>query len=122
MNEPISGADDLPARDLEMALANTDGDPALAAELFAMLLTGLPEDLARLRAALATADWSGLAEQAHQMRGATRYCGVPALDGALASLEQSARGLDAGASLNGVRLVEQQAQRLLTMSGSAHPS
>ena len=81
----------LPARDRVAALATAGGDADLAAELFAALLAGLPGELADLRADLAEADWSGLAEHAHQLRGATRYCGVPALDEAAEALERVAR-------------------------------
>ena len=81
----------LPARDPVAALATAGGDADLAAELFAALLAGLPGELEDLRACLAESDWIGLAEHAHQLRGATRYCGVPALDEAAESLERVAR-------------------------------
>ncbi len=81
----------LPARDPVAALATAGGDPDLAADLFAALLAGLPAELAAVRACIAATDWPGLAEQAHQVRGATRYCGVPALDEATESLERAAR-------------------------------
>jgi HPt (histidine-containing phosphotransfer) domain-containing protein len=82
----------LPARDPVAALAAAGGDAALAAELFATLLAGLPDELAALRERLAAADWHGLAERTHQLRGAARYCGVPALDEAAEALERTARG------------------------------
>ncbi|WP_020507066.1 Hpt domain-containing protein [Lamprocystis purpurea] len=81
----------LPARDPVAALTAAGGDADLAAELFAALAAGLPEELNELRADLAEGDWVGLAEHAHQMRGATRYCGVPALDEATEALERAAR-------------------------------
>jgi len=81
----------LPARDRVSALAVAGGDADLAAELFAALLTGLPGERAALGAKVAESDWAGLAELAHQVRGATRYCGVPALDEAAESLERAAR-------------------------------
>ncbi len=84
----------LPARDPVAALTAAGGDADLAAELFAALAAGLPEELNELRADLAACDWVGLAEHAHQMRGATRYCGVPALDEATEALERAARIAD----------------------------
>jgi two-component system sensor histidine kinase BarA len=81
----------LPARDAEAALATAGGDADLAAELFSALLTGLPGELDDLRGRLAESDWPGLAEHAHQLLGATRYCGVPALDEAAGALERAAR-------------------------------
>jgi HPt (histidine-containing phosphotransfer) domain-containing protein len=81
----------LPARDPVAALATVGGDADLAAELFAALLAGLPDEMDHLRGCLAESDWTGLAEYAHQVRGATRYCGVPALDEATETLERVAR-------------------------------
>lgn len=85
----------LPARDRVAALAVAGGDEELAAELFAALLKGLSGEIAALRAGVAAGDWPALAELAHRMRGATRYCGVPALDEAVERLEHAARGSDA---------------------------
>jgi len=80
-----------PPRDEAAALASAGGDAALAEELFEALMAGLPGEIEDLRACLAEADWLGLAEHAHQVRGATSYCGVPALNGAVAALERAAR-------------------------------
>ncbi|MBK1702293.1 Hpt domain-containing protein [Thiococcus pfennigii] len=81
-------------RDEAMALSAVGGDADLASELYAILCAELPADLAELRAHGAAADWTGLAETAHRVCGASRYCGVPALDQALAGLEHLARGGD----------------------------
>ena len=91
---PVTPLSQLPARDRVSALAVAGGDADLAAELFAALLAGLPDELAALRTEVAASDWEGLAELAHQVRGATRYCGVPALDEAAESLERAARAAD----------------------------
>lgn len=77
-------------RDEAAALACVGGDADLAAELLDTLLAGLGAELGSLRSCLAKDDWLGLAEYAHQIRGATRYCGVPSLDIALEQLERSA--------------------------------
>lgn len=81
----------LPARDEVAALASAGGDAQLAAELFDALLQGLPGEIEDLRGCLEESDWPALAEHAHQVRGATRYCGVPALDEAIEALERVAR-------------------------------
>ncbi len=108
--------DHLPARDTEAALASTGGDAALAQELLATLLHQLPDALAALQAHAATADWSGVSEEAHRLRGATRYCGVPALDQALECLERAAEeGIDARLIRASLASVETQADRLAAM-------
>ncbi|MBK1717859.1 phosphorelay protein [Thiocystis violacea] len=104
-------------RDEAAALALAGGDDELAAELLAALLAGLPEELESLRACLAESDWPGLAEYAHRVRGATRYCGVPALDAAMEALERSARIGDQQGCREGFGLVEAQARRLLERLG-----
>ena len=81
----------LPARDEAAALASAGGDQQLAAELFETLVHGLPGEVEDLRGCLEESDWPGLADHAHQVRGATRYCGVPALDEAIEALERVAR-------------------------------
>jgi two-component system sensor histidine kinase BarA len=83
------------ARDHDLALEAAGGDPDLAEELFASLLAALPADLRAMRTSLGAGDWQRLAEQAHRLRGATRYCGVPGLDQAAEALERTA--LDAAA-------------------------
>ncbi len=104
----------LPARDETAALAAAGGDADLARELLSALLDGLPGELADLRAAIGELDWPGLADHAHQMRGATRYCGVPALDEAVEALERSARIGDLTLIADAFALVEAEAARLGT--------
>jgi two-component system sensor histidine kinase BarA len=94
------------------ALACAGGDAALAAELFAALVAELPAELASLRAAHTAADWVSLAEQAHRVRGATRYCGVLALDVAAEALERAARGGDAEQIARAFAEVQTEVHRL----------
>ena len=103
----------LPARDQVAALASVGGDEALAQELFEALRTGLPDELEDLRVCLGEEDWPGLAEHAHQIRGATRYCGVPALDDAIEALERAARIGDVERIIPGFAAVEAEIGRLL---------
>jgi HPt (histidine-containing phosphotransfer) domain-containing protein len=102
----------LPARDHVAALAVAGGDAELAAELFAALLTGLPNEVAALRSGVVGGDWSALAELAHRVRGATRYCGVPALDEAVESLERTARIGEAERIAKAMEHLESEAERL----------
>jgi HPt (histidine-containing phosphotransfer) domain-containing protein len=109
--------DGLPARDDDAALAGAGGDADLARELLEVLLAGLPAEIEELRACIAEADWSALAEHAHQVRGATRYCGVPALDEAIEALERTARRGDAELVSEDFAAVESQATRLVASFG-----
>lgn len=102
----------LPARDEVAALASAGGDAALAGELFGALLEGLPGEIEDLRGCLEESDWTGLAEHTHQVRGATRYCGVPALDEAIEALERAAKIGDALRIRESFGRVESEAERL----------
>ncbi|MFB1486163.1 MULTISPECIES: Hpt domain-containing protein [unclassified Thiocapsa] len=113
MIDQRSKLDGLPARDDAAALASAGGDADLARELLEVLLAGLHEEIEELRACVAEADWSKLAEHAHQVRGATRYCGVPALDEAIEALERTARRGDPVLVSDDFAAVESQASRLL---------
>jgi HPt (histidine-containing phosphotransfer) domain-containing protein len=108
-NRPITP---LPARDTVAALASAGGDADLAAELFSTLLEGLPGEIEDLRHCLEESDWHGLAEHAHQVRGATRYCGVPALDEAIEALERAAKIGDPSLIRDGFERVEAESRRL----------
>ena len=77
--------------DRKLALERAGGDQALADELFAMLLGELPTHSAALKAALNGRDLVTLREQAHRLKGATTYCGVPALHSAAAELHDHLR-------------------------------
>jgi len=102
----------LPARDEAAALEAAGGDADLARELVETLVQGLPNELAELQGCLLARDWPTLAATAHRMRGATSYCGAPALDTRLQELEAVADIRDPeGVGLR-LRQVEQEAERL----------
>ena len=107
----------LPARDTSAALATTGGDAELAAQLFATLREGLPEELDRLRHHIRGQAWSALADAAHRVRGATAYCGVPALDRALQDLERVARDNDLERIPASLERVERETERLIAYRG-----
>ena len=102
----------LPARDEVAALAAVGGDADLAQELLDALIAGLPGEIDALRINLGEEDWPGLAEHAHQMRGATRYCGVPALDEAAEALQRTATIGDPQLIHRAFAQVESEAERL----------
>jgi two-component system sensor histidine kinase BarA len=104
---------DLPSRDETAALEAAGGNAALARELLETLMQGLPNELAELRRCFGANDWSLLAEAAHRMRGATAYCGVPALDEHLRELERATKAGGVPEHI-GLKLeqVEREAQRL----------
>lgn len=102
----------MPAWDRGAALAATAGDEELAGELLDALLASLPEDLSRLTELLEARDWLGIDDAAHRIRGATAYCGAPALDKALEELKEAARTTDERRILWGLRHVELEAERL----------
>lgn len=103
----------LPARDDAAALATTGGDAELAEQLFATLREGLPEEIARLHHPARAEDWGALADAAHRFRGATAYCGVPALDRALQDLERAARSSDLTRISPALERVERETERLI---------
>ena len=108
---PTAADTRLPAWDETAALSAVAGDADLARELLAALIAGLPAELEGLRAT-GRGNPAALAEVAHHVRGATRYCGVLALDAALERLEQAAKVSNAAGMTTGLALVEAEAARL----------
>ena len=102
----------LPARDEAAALAATGGDAELAHELFATLTAGLSQEVREITTRFAAKDWPGLLQSAHRLRGATSYCGVPALDSALQELERAAKAGDPDDIRRRLRAVTLAAERL----------
>lgn len=102
----------LPSRDEKAALEAAGGDAGLARELLETLMRSLPNELAALQDCSLRKDWRALAEEAHRMRGATSYCGAPALDTCLQQLEYFAASGDPEATKLGLQQVEREAERL----------
>jgi two-component system sensor histidine kinase BarA len=109
---------DLPARDEEVAVRAAGGDAALASELFRALMAQLPAELALLRRLLAARDWEGLDDLAHRLRGATAYCGVPALEAALGELSQAAKQSSVQGAGDASSRVQLEVHRLQEWSAS----
>lgn len=109
---PETASPQLPPWDEAAALAAVDGDGRLARQLVAALIAELPEDIAELKAVAARHDPRALAETAHHLRGATRSCGVLALDAALDHLEQAAAAADVARAAIHLARVEVEVARL----------
>ena len=105
----------LPSRDETAALEAAGGNADLARELLETLVAGLPQELADLQRCFAANDWPLLAEAAHRMRGATSYCGIPAMDNHLQALERAAMVGDRERAGLGIERVEQEAERLASV-------
>ncbi|HYN78337.1 MAG TPA: Hpt domain-containing protein [Lamprocystis sp. (in: g-proteobacteria)] len=118
IQDPTAADTQLPAWDETAALSAVAGDADLARELLTALIAGLPAEIEGLRAAAIVAGGSAaLAEVAHHMRGATRYCGVLALDAALEDLERAAKAGNTADMAAGLAQVEAEAARLAADCG-----
>lgn len=79
-----------PILDEREALSRTGGDPGLAREVLAMLLSDIERDLPLLRQALVRGESQRLSEIAHTLAGTAIYCGAQPLRKAAAALEAAA--------------------------------
>ena len=116
-DDAMSGVTHLPSRNETAALEAAGGDSGLARELFQALVEGLPKDLSELRRCFHASDWPLLTETAHRIRGATSYCGVPALDNYLLQLERTAKTGDQDRVELDLVQVEREAEQLVRTVG-----
>jgi len=79
----------LSIRDLEHALSVAGGSRALVDKMFVALQKELPQQLDSMQQQAAESNWGELWHMAHRMHGSTAVCGVPALNQAVAKLEQA---------------------------------
>lgn len=84
--------DTVPIFDRALSLKHANNRSDLAAELFGLLVDSLPDDQSTMAAC--KLDHAVLGARAHKLHGAVRFCGVPRLEAALASLEQSIKSGD----------------------------
>ncbi len=75
----------------KLALEKVDGNRALMLELFAMMVSELPKNMAQLESALQIGNKEECWNIAHKITGATAYCGVPSLQSSARALENSIR-------------------------------
>jgi HPt (histidine-containing phosphotransfer) domain-containing protein len=110
--QDATGDGALAVRDEAAALAAAGGDADLARELFTALMDRLQQDMADITGCVAAADWQGLVRSTHRLRGATSYCGVPALDAALGDLECAAKRRDSAEIARRFEAAAAEAQKL----------
>ncbi|MFT7220292.1 MAG: CheY-like chemotaxis protein [Candidatus Azotimanducaceae bacterium] len=84
--------DTVPVVDRELSLKHANDRSDLAAELFGLLIDSLPDDQRSMAAC--QHDLAILGARVHKLHGAVRFCGVPRLEAALASLEQNIKSGD----------------------------
>jgi len=78
---------DLPIYDEQLSLQLAGGNADLASQMLAMFLKDLPGLRQHVNDAHANGDNESLFQHIHKVNGATRYCGVPAIELAANSLE-----------------------------------
>jgi len=113
-NDVASAVADLPPWDEQMAMEATGGDADLARELVQALVQGLSKELSELRSCIHANDLATVGATTHRIRGATSYCGVPALDACLGELELSAKSGDRDLIELDLARVEEEAERLIS--------
>ncbi len=93
-----SSSQDVPHQvvDIEMGVRLAGGKRELAKELFDMLVANLDKDADAIRSASASRSGEKLLRRVHHLHGATRYCGVPALQKAAERLELVIKNKDTG--------------------------
>jgi len=82
--------------DIELGIRLAGGKPDLAKELFEMLVENLGKDADAIKSAAGLPNNDHLFQHVHYLHGATRYCGVPALQQATERLEISIKKNDEG--------------------------
>jgi HPt (histidine-containing phosphotransfer) domain-containing protein len=102
----------LPVRDENAALRAVGGDAALADELIEALVAQLPGELSLLGSLVGAGDCEGIDDLAHRLRGATAYCGVTALEDALADLSRAAKSCAPERLREAARGVAREVRRL----------
>ncbi len=73
--------------DIPRAIQAAAGKEDLAHDLFKMLVDGLEDARSNISQGLAKQDMKVLLHEVHRLHGATRYCGVPALQAACQEAE-----------------------------------
>ena len=97
----------------ENAKTLTNGNEALAIELFNMLINELPEHRDGILEAIEANDSVKLKEVTHKLNGASRCCGTPALRQAANSLEDSINRNEAGDFSAGTEALLHEIEKLL---------
>lgn len=82
--------------DRELALERAGGDLDLARQMHAMLSREISIVEALIASARGEGDFEAMIEHVHKLHGATRYCGVPALEADCQELEKALRAKEHG--------------------------
>jgi len=85
-------SNELSIYDKQLSLQLAGGNADLASQMLSMFLKDLPKLRQQANDALAKGDNESLFQHVHKVNGATRYCGVPAIEHAANSLELLIRG------------------------------
>jgi two-component system sensor histidine kinase BarA len=102
--------------DTELGLELSGGNKTLADDLFRMLMNELPAQLASIEQSCGDNDKSSLVEAAHKLNGATRYCGVPALQDVIMRFEKAARQGDDAVIASHLDVLRNEVRTLLEAS------
>ncbi len=85
--KPSTRIKNAPCVDITLCVKLAAGKNDLAEELFSMLLEHLSADNEAIQTHYEDNDYKTLLERVHKLHGATRYCGVPELQGASEKME-----------------------------------
>jgi len=80
--------DHLPIIDWNQAVKLAGNKTDLAEEMFQMLLTSLPSDIASIQALHSAKNYSELLQHVHKLHGVLCYCGLPRLKLVIENLEK----------------------------------
>jgi two-component system sensor histidine kinase BarA len=101
-------------RDRKQLLLATGGDRQLAQQMFNEFCEELPKDISTIRQLFAASNWDELWEIVHRLHGSTSMCGVPALNAVIKELEGRCKSRDSNETNQLVKLLESEADALLT--------
>ncbi len=101
-------------RDRKKLLLATGGDHQLAQQMFNEFCEELPKDISSIRQLFAASRWDELWEIVHRLHGSTSICGVPALNAVIKELEARCKSRNSNETDQLVRLLESEADTLLT--------
>ena len=106
---------DLQVYDHELAISIAGGSPEIAAELLALLIRELPDELEALHQAFVAGDLEGLRKLSHKLHGSASYCGTPALRIAAQDLEGLLPGATAEPIATAYAHLQEEIRRLMAI-------
>ena len=103
----------LTIRNIEHALSVAGGSKTLADKMFSALQIELPQQLDAMQKQAADNNWDELWNITHRIHGSTAICGVPALNQAVADLEQAIKTGTAEEKHHNLKQVANEIDRVL---------